>query len=285
MNILVTGADGQLGKTIAKLAEGSDNNYIFCDVGVLDITDAAAVDAYVASNDVNVIVNCAAYTNVDGAEDSPEIADRINHVAVAEMARIAKDHDAVLIQISTDYVFDGKSSVPYNEEAPAGPLSVYGRTKADAEKAVMESGCRYLIFRTSWLYSVEGSNFVKTIMNKSAELPVLRVISDQVGSPTLADDLARMILHVIEEGMLDRTGLYNYSNEGVCSWYDFAHEICLQSGSLCKVFPCRTDEYPRKAVRPHYSVMDKTKVKRTFGIDVPHWKDSLTICMNSLKKI
>lgn len=285
MNVLVTGADGQLGKTVAKLAEGCGNNYIFCDVSELDITDESSVEACVLQNDIDVILNCAAYTNVDKAEDSPELADAVNHTAVAGMARIAKKHDVVLIHISTDYVFDGRNGVPYDDDAAAFPLNVYGRTKADAEKAIVESGCRYLIFRTSWLYSVEGSNFVKTIAEKSAEQTALKVVCDQIGSPTFADDLAGMILHVIEEDMLDRTGIYNYTDEGVCSWYDFAHEICLQSGNLCEVLPCMTYEYPRKAARPHYSVLDKSKVKKTFGVDIPHWKDSLTICMNTLKKI
>lgn len=284
MNILVTGAAGQLGKTIEKISTDSPNRYIFCDVRELDITDASAVDSFVSSNRIDVIVNCAAFTNVDKAEETPEVAELINHKAVADMARIAKKHDAVLIQISTDYVFDGTSNVPYEDDAQTHPLSVYGRTKADAETAVVQSGCRYIIIRTSWLYGIEGANFVKTIIAKSAEQPALEVINDQIGSPTYAEDLAYLIFRIIEDDMLDRTGIYNYSNEGVCSWYDFAHEICRQSGNLCDVFPCRTDEYPRKAVRPHYSVLDKSKVKKTFGVEIPHWKDSLIICMDILNE-
>lgn len=282
MNILVTGAAGQLGKTLAYVAQGSGNTYMYCDSDELDITDAQAVEAYVADNGIDVIVNCASYTAVDKAEEEPETADLVNHKAVAEMARIAKEHDVVLIHVSTDYVFDGKTYKAYADDAPAAPLNVYGRTKAASERAVAESGCRYIILRTSWLYGTEGNNFVKKIIEKSAENPVLRVIDDQIGTPTFAEDLAGLIYHIIEDDMLDRTGIYNYSNEGVCSWYDFAHEICTQSGNLCDVLPCSSDEYPRKAERPHFSVLDKTKIKSTFGIEIPHWKDSLTICMNEL---
>lgn len=285
MNILVTGAAGQLGKTLACVAQDSGNTYMYCDSSGLDITDAQAVEAFVADNDIKVIVNCASYTAVDKAEDEPETADLVNHKAVAEMARIAKAHDAVLIHVSTDYVFDGKANKAYVDDAPTSPLNVYGRTKAASERAVAESGCRYIILRTSWLYGTQGSNFVKRIIEKSAENPVLRVIDDQIGTPTFVEDLAGLIYTIIEDDMLDRTGIYNYSNEGVCSWYDFAHEICSMSGHLCDVLPCSSDEYPRKAERPHFSVLDKTKVKKTFGIEIPHWKDSLAICMNILNEL
>lgn len=283
MNILITGSDGQLGRSIAKVAEGSADNYLFTDIDVLDITDAAAIETFVKGNAVDVIVNCASYTAVDKAEDEQERADLINNRAVSEMARIAKENDVVLIHISTDYVFDGKSYIPYGDDDATSPLNVYGRTKADSERAVRESGCRHIIFRTSWLYGEEGSNFVKRIIEKSAEQPVLNVIFDQIGTPTYAGDLAELIFQIIEDRRLDNDGTYNYSNEGVCSWYDFAKEICDQSGNLCDIFPCHTSEYPRKAERPHFSVMDKTKVKKTFGIEIPHWKDSLTVFMNSIK--
>ena len=285
MNILVTGAAGQLGRAMAKVAQGSDNKYYFCNAQELDITDSAAVESFVQAQDVDVIVNCASYTAVDKAEDEQEIADLVNHKAVAAMAAIAKKHGAVLIHISTDYVFDGKACQAYVDDAPTSPLNVYGRTKADAEHAVAESGCRFIILRTSWLYGVEGSNFVKRIIEKSAETPVLKVINDQIGTPTFVEDLAGLISQIIEENMLDRTGIYNYSNEGVCSWYDFAHEICAQVGHLCDVLPCHTDEYPRKAARPHFSVLDKSKVKKTFGIEIPHWKDSLSLCIRELENI
>lgn len=284
MNVLVTGAGGQLGKTLEKVAESGVNRYLFCDVDKLDITDASAVENFVISNEIKVIVNCASYTAVDKAEDNPQAADMVNNKAVAAMAAIAARHDAALIHISTDYVFDGKSYRAYTEDAPVSPLNVYGRTKADSERAVAESGCRYIILRTSWLYGVEGNNFVKRIIEKSSENHVLNVICDQIGTPTYAEDLAWLIYRIIEEDMLDKVGLYNYSNEGVCSWYDFAHEICAQSGNLCDILPCHTEEYPRKAERPHFSVMDKTKVKKTFGIEIPHWKDSLTIYMNIINK-
>ena len=285
MNILVTGAAGQLGRAMAKVAQGSNNKYYFCNAQELDITDSAAVESFVQAQDVDVIVNCASYTAVDKAEDEQEIADLVNHKAVAAMAAIAKKHGAVLIHISTDYVFDGKACQAYVDDAPTSPLNVYGRTKADAEHAVAESGCRFIILRTSWLYGVEGSNFVKRIIEKSAETPVLKVINDQIGTPTFVEDLAGLISQIIEENMLDRTGIYNYSNEGVCSWYDFAHEICAQVGHLCDVLPCHTDEYPRKAARPHFSVLDKSKVKKTFGIEIPHWKDSLSLCIRELENI
>lgn len=285
MNILVTGAAGQLGRAMVKAAQGSDNKYIFCDRQNLDISNETAVESFVQIQNIDVIVNCASYTAVDKAEDEQETAELINTRAVAAMAEIARKHDAVLVHISTDYVFDGKACVAYTEEAPTAPLNVYGRTKADAERAVLESGCRHIILRTSWLYGVEGDNFVKRIIEKSAENPVLKVISDQIGTPTFVEDLARLISLIIEENMLDRTGIYNYSNEGVCSWYDFAHEICAQVGHLCDVLPCHTDEYPRKAVRPHFSVLDKSKVKKTFGIEIPHWKDSLSLCIRELENI
>ena len=285
MNILVTGAAGQLGRAMAKVAQGSDNTYFFCNAQELDITDSAAVESFVQTKSVDVIVNCASYTAVDKAEEEQECADLVNHKAVAAMAEVAKKHDAVLIHISTDYVFDGTACKAYVDDAPTKPLNVYGRTKADAERAVAESGCRYIILRTSWLYGVEGANFVKRIIEKSAENPVLKVINDQIGTPTFVEDLAGLISLIIEENMLDRTGIYNYSNEGVCSWYDFAHEICAQVGHLCDVLPCHTDEYPRKAARPHFSVLDKSKVKKTFGIEIPHWKDSLSLCIRELENI
>lgn len=290
MKVLITGANGQLGRMLAKASAGTVNEYIFTDLesdearGILslDMTDSAAVEAFVGERQIDVIVNCASYTAVDMAEDEATQADLINNAAVASLADCAKKHNAVLIHISSDYVFDGTSNIPYTEDSPLSPLSVYGKTKADSEKAVMASGCRYIIFRTSWLYSTEGKNFVRRILEKSAEMPELKVIFDQVGSPTYAPDLASLICHVIEENLLDRTGLYNYSNEGVCSWYDFAYEICLQAGHLCDIRPCHTADYPRKASRPHFSVLDKTKVKDTFSIEIPHWKDSLMVFMNEM---
>lgn len=283
MNILVTGAAGQLGKTIAKFVNDSDNRYFFCNSRELDITDGKSVEAFVISNSIDVIINCASYTAVDRAEDEYELADAVNHKAVADMAMTAARHGVTLIHISTDYVFGGTAGTAYDEDSRTSPINVYGRTKADGERAIAESGCRHIILRTSWLYASGGRNFVNTIYEKSADMPVLKVVEDQIGSPTYADDLAGLIIRIIEEDMLDRTGIYNYSNEGVCSWYDFAHEICAQSGHLCDILPCKTNEFPRKAERPRFSVLDKTKVKKTFGIEIPHWKDSLTVYMNTLK--
>jgi len=287
MNILVTGANGQLGRTLARLTEGSDDVFFRTDmmadplgcVESLDVTSVESVLDFVRKNEIEVIVNCAAYTAVDKAEEEPDTADLVNHKAVAGLAAVAKEADVLLIHISTDYVFDGKAWLPYKDDDRTSPLSVYGRTKAAGEQAVVDSGCRFIIFRTSWLYGIEGRNFVRTIISKTAELPVMKVVCDQVGSPTFADDLAGIIAYVIEERMFDKTGIYNYSNEGVCSWYDFAKEICRLAGHLCDIHPCRSDEYPSKAVRPYYSVLDKTKVKKTFGVEIPHWADSLRICM------
>lgn len=288
MNILVTGGSGQLGCSIREVASGSEHKFIYTDLKAgddivsLDITDSDAVAGFVADNSVEVIVNCAGYTDVERAESEEAVAMRVNAEAVSVLAEAAKSAGATLIHISTDYVFDGCSSVPYGETVAPAPLSAYGRSKAEGERAVLASGCRHFIIRTSWLYSPYGKNFVKTILAKSAELPVLKVVSDQIGTPTYAGDLAEFILTLLEPDNIEKTGIYNYTNEGVCSWFDLAYEVCEISGNLCEVIPCRTDEYPVKAVRPHYSVLDKTKVKETFGIGMPHWKDSLRYCIDKL---
>ena len=282
--ILVTGANGQLGNEMRLAAASSTHHYIFTDVAELDITDAEAVLRAVLDEKVDVIVNCAAYTNVDKAEDDEATADLLNHRAVANLARAAAEVGAVLIHISTDYVFQGTGCVPCVEEQPTEPLGVYGRTKLAGEEAVRTSGCRYMIFRTAWLYSEFGRNFVKTMQQLTAERDMLQVVFDQVGTPTYAADLAGLISHIIEADMLDREGIYHYSNEGVCSWYDFAKEICEQSGNVCDIRPCHSDEFPSKVRRPHFSVLDKTKVKATFGVEVPHWKESLRRCIAVLNK-
>ena len=291
MNILVTGANGQLGTEIRNLSVGSPNRYIFSDVnslpGVetlsLDITNRQAISLVAESEHVDVIINCAAYTNVDRAEDDQAMADLLNNVAAGNLASVAANRGATLIHISTDYVFHGDSSVPYTEDWATHPLGVYGITKLAGERAVAESGCNWFIFRTAWLYSPYGKNFVKTMMRLTADKDSLNVVADQVGTPTYAADLASLIVKVVEEGLLDKGGLYHYSNEGVISWYDFAKTICELSGNCCDIRPCRSDEYPSKAVRPHYSVLDKSKVKRTFGISIPYWKDSLKACMQRIK--
>lgn len=288
MNVLVTGGSGQLGCSIREAAKDSEHKFIFSDLKAgddvvsLDITDSNAVAGFVTEHSVDVIVNCAGYTDVERAESEEDIAHKVNSEAVSVLAAAAKSAGATLIHISTDYVFDGSSSVPYDESAEPAPLSAYGRSKFAGELAVRASGCRYFIIRTSWLFSPYGKNFVKTILAKSAELPMLKVVSDQVGTPTYAGDLAEFILTLLDPENFERTGIYNYTNEGVCSWFDLAYEVCELSGNLCEVIPCRTDEYPVKAVRPHYSVLDKVKVKETFGVGIPHWKDSLRYCLEKL---
>lgn len=285
MKIVVTGALGQLGQEIMKLAAGSEHEFVFTDiratdnVSLLDITDADAVDAFVGK-DVDVIVNCAAYTDVNKAESDEESARQINAAAAGILASAAAKADALLIHVSTDYVFDGTSTVPYREDCLPAPTGAYGRTKLEGERLVQKSGCRYMIFRTAWLYSLSGRNFFLTMVNKTAELPQMKVVFDQTGTPTYAGDLAYLISHIIENGLLDRTGIYHYTDEGVCSWYDFAKEINSLVGHTCNVMPCRTEDYPTPARRPHYSVLDKAKVRETFGIEIPHWRDSLVMAVN-----
>ena len=283
MKILVTGAMGQLGREISKLADSTEHTYIYTDVraheGVaeLDVTDAEAVNAAVQG--VDVIVNCAAYTDVNKAESDAEAAHKVNALAPAVLAEAAKAAGAMLIHVSTDYVFDGQANVPYTEDAARKPLGLFGRTKMEGEDAIIKSGCRHLIFRTSWLYSTTGKNFFLTMSELTASKPELKVVVDQVGTPTYAYDLAYLITYIIEENLLDRNGVYNYSGEGVCSWYDFATEICSLMGHTCRIVPCRSEEYPTPAERPHYSVLDKSKVKRDFGIEVPYWRQSLAMAV------
>lgn len=283
MKILVTGALGQLGREISKLTDSSEHTYIYTDVraheGVaeLDITDAEAVNAAVQG--VDVIVNCAAYTDVNKAEGDAQAARMVNALAPAVLAEAAKAAGAMLIHVSTDYVFDGQANVPYTEDAARNPLGVYGRTKMEGEDAIIKSGCRHLIFRTSWLYSNTGKNFFLTMAELTASKPELKVVVDQVGTPTYAYDLAYLITYIIEENLLDRNGVYNYSGEGVCAWYDFASEINSLLGHTCRIVPCRSEEYPTPAERPHYSVLDKSKVKRDFGIEIPYWRHSLAMAV------
>lgn len=282
-NILVTGGNGQLGTSLRKVAAESADNYFFTDVAELDITDKEAVGTFVTAKNISVIVNCAAYTNVDGAEEDKERADLLNNVAVANLACAAAAAGALLIHVSTDYVFDGEACVPYKEEDEAMPYSVYGITKRRGEEAVLRSGCRYMIFRTAWLYSEYGKNFVKTMRSLMSARKSLNVVFDQAGTPTYAADLAMAIYDVIEKRKYE-PGIYHYSNEGVCSWYDFAKEIAAMSGYGCGIEPCHSSEFPSKVRRPHYSVLDKTKVKKVLGVKVPYWKDSLKICIENLEK-
>lgn len=288
MNILVTGANGQLGNEMRVVARNSADNYIFTDVAELDITDAAAVEKMVTDNDVKVIVNCAAYTNVDKAEDDREFAELLNARAVENLAQAIRRNDGLLVHVSTDYVFGGtKNNTPCREDEPANPTGVYGVTKLHGEQAIIASGCHHIIIRTAWLYSEFGKNFLKTMLDLTATKPQLKVVFDQVGSPTYAYDLALAIFDIVENRKyVDNDGIYHYSNEGVCSWFDFTKMIAEYADHTgCDIQPCHSDEFPSKVIRPSYSVLDKTKIKKTFGVAVPYWTDSLRVCMTNLKAI
>lgn len=285
MNVLVTRANGQLGNEMRLMAQNSSHHYIFTDVEELDITDFNAILQTVKEKEIQIIVNCAAYTNVDKAENDFDIANALNNIAVGRLANVAKAQNATLIHISTDYVFNGNNHIPYTEDDITDPIGVYGKTKLAGEETIKKVGCNYIILRTAWLYSKWGNNFVKTMQKLTLEKDSLSVIFDQIGSPTYAKDLAHAISLIIERNMLNQQGIYHYSNEGVCSWFDFAKEICELSGHNCNITPIHSQEYPSKVTRPHYSVLDKTKFKETFGIPVPYWKDSLKKCINELKEM
>ncbi len=287
MNILVSGANGQLGNCMRNAAKDSKDRYIFTDVAELDITNAKAVEKAVMDNDIKVIVNCAAYTNVDKAERDAEFAEVLNAEAVANLAKAVKANDGTLIHISTDYVFGGsQGNTPRTEDEPVNPTGVYGLTKLHGEQAITDSGCKALIFRTAWLYSEYGKNFVKTMLNLTSIKPELKVVFDQVGTPTYAQDLADAIFNIIENRKFEGSeGIYHYSNEGVCSWYDFTKMIAAIAGNNgCNIQPCHSDEFPSPVVRPSYSVLDKTKFKNTFGLCIPYWTDSLKACIKNLKQ-
>ncbi|MDE7462821.1 MAG: dTDP-4-dehydrorhamnose reductase [Muribaculaceae bacterium] len=286
MNILVTGANGQLGSCIRDKAAGSSNNYIFTDVAELDITDRDAVKKMADENNIDLIINCAAYTNVEKAEGDAAFAEVLNAGAVRNLAEVMAERGGKLIHVSTDYVFGGNSgNTPRNEEEPANPTGVYGVTKLHGEQAVEESGVKAIILRTAWLYSEYGNNFVKTMLKLTSEKPALNVVFDQCGTPTYAGDLADAIVGIIEENKFDgNEGIYHFSNEGVCSWYDFTKEIARQAGhGNCDIQPCHSDEFPSKVVRPSYSVLDKTKYKKTFGKKIPYWTDALAVCLERMK--
>lgn len=286
MNILVTGARGQLGSELRALAAAEvEHHFMFTDVAELDITCAEAVERLVREQRVQAIINCAAYTQVDRAEDDEETADKINHRAVANLARAAAAADALLVHISTDYVFGGRGNTPFSEQDTPAPLGVYGRTKLAGEEAVRAAGCRHIILRTAWLYSTYGANFVKTMRRLMAERDELKVVMDQVGSPTYAADLAAAILHILRQPLTpQQLGTYHYTNEGVCSWYDFACAIRSLScpESACRVQPCRSWEFPAKVQRPAYSVLDKAAIKQAFGLTIPHWFTSLQRCIRAM---
>ena len=317
MNILVTGANGQLGNEMRLTAAGSKHNFIFSDVveveGVetmlLDITDLKAVKAVVDSHKIDAIVNCAAYTNVDGAENAQDVAELLNAEAPQNLAVAMKEVGGLLMQISTDYVFGAEPyNTPCREDQKGTPTGVYGLTKLHGEEKIIATGCNHVIIRTAWLYSEFGKNFCKTMLNLTATKPQLKVVFDQVGTPTYALDLARAIEVVLADfaaelkdgseggtsgvsqeglsgGKYSKTGVYHYSNEGVCSWYDFTKMIAAYSGQTeCDVQPCHSNEFPSPVKRPAYSVLDKTKIKEVFGVEVPYWTDSLQKCIANLKK-
>lgn len=279
MRVLVTGANGQLGSELRLVASA---DYLFTDIAELDISNEDAVIAFVERNEIDTIINCAAYTNVDRAEEEPEIAERVNTTAVALLARVARRYNARLIHISTDYVFGGERfSAPIVESAAPAPLGVYGRTKLLGERLIEESGCDYIIIRTSWLYSTYGKNFVKTVLRLAAERDELRVVNDQIGSPTYARDLARVIVQICEQKGFE-SGVYHYSNRGEISWYDFARAIVEIGGMDCRIKPCTTAEYGAKAPRPAYSVLDASKICNALRCEISDWRVSLAECINKM---
>ena len=282
MKILITGCNGQLGNEMQLLAKKNpQHQYFFTDVEELDITDAEAIDRFVQDNQVDCIVNCAAYTAVDKAEENEEFCNLLNNIAPGYLAKAIEKRGGYMVQVSTDYVFDGTNHTPYTEEEPTCPNSVYGRTKLAGEKQVLENCKQSMIIRTAWLYSTFGNNFVKTMIRLGQTKPELGVIFDQIGTPTYARDLAAAIFAAINQGIVP--GIYHFSNEGVISWYDFTKAIHRIAGiNDCKVRPLHTEEYPTPAARPHYSVLDKTKIKNTYGIEIPYWEDSLRECISKL---
>lgn len=286
MNILVTGANGQLGRHFRLLAPQSVHAWFFTDVEDLDITSREAVESFVKINQIELVINCAAYTNVDKAESDEATAFRINADAVGYLADAMNGVGGRLIHFSTDYVFGGnRNNTPCTEQEPVNPTGSYGRTKLAGEEAATR--CKSLIFRTSWLYSEYGKNFLLTMLRLTVEKLEVRVVFDQAGTPTYAGDLAKAVFRIVESGeYLNHEGIFHFANEGVCSWYDFAYAIARQSGHTgCQVLPCHSDEYPSPVKRPAYSVLDKTKFKQTFHQDIPHWTDSLCCCLANIKSI
>ena len=303
MNILVTGANGQLGSSIRQLVSNThtivskDGNrtFYFSDVSArqgyptfdIDITDIGEVRNFVRNYNIEAIINCAAYTNVDAAEGNADSAERLNAEAPENLAVVMREVDGLLVHISTDYVFGGDPyNTPCREDQQGRPTGVYGLTKLHGEEAIRRVGCRHIIIRTAWLYSEYGKNFVKTMLNLTSTQPALKVVFDQVGTPTYAKDLAQAILTIVEGRKFEgNDGIYHFSNEGVCSWYDFTKMIAEYAGNRgCDIQPCHSAEFPSKVTRPSYSVLDKTKIKETFGIEIPYWTDSLKMCIDNLKQ-
>ena len=290
MNILVTGANGQLGNEVQIVSKQSaKDHYFFTDVcdgyEKLDITDIEKVRAFVKAHEINCIINCAAWTNVDKAETAGDIVETLNAVAPENLAKVMKEAGGLLVHISIDYVFGGDPyNTPCREDQKGTPTGVYGLTKLHGEQKIEATGCDHVIIRTAWLYSEFGHNFVKTMLNLTATKPMLKVVFDQTGTPTYAGDLANVIFDIVENRKFEgNTGVYHFSNEGVCSWYDFTKMIALLAGhTACDIEPCHSDEYPSPVTRPAYSVLDKTKIKETFGVKIPYWLDSLKKCMNNI---
>ncbi len=276
-NILITGGNGQLGTELSKLLPDA----ILTDVNELDITNKDAVDKFVKDHKIGTIINCAAYTNVDKAEDDKDMATKINVIGPMNLASTG----CKMIHISTDYVFDGMGCKPYTTEDKPHPLSVYGQTKSLGEEAVLEHSDNAIIIRTAWLYSPYGNNFVKTMRRLGQEKESINVVSDQVGSPTYAADLAKVIVQILPQMDQHRKGIYHFTNEGICSWYDFAYQIMKESHLKCQVNPIPTEAYPTKAQRPAYSVLDKSVIKRDFGITISHWQDGLQRCLKKMEKV
>ena len=292
MNILVTGANGQLGNEIQIVSKKSTNHYIFTDVCEgyqnLDITNLEAVREAVRENHVQCIINCAAWTNVDKAETAGDIVETLNAVAPENLAKAMKEVGGLLVHVSTDYVFGGDPyNTPCKEDMKGTPTGVYGLTKLHGEEKIQAVGCDHIILRTAWLYSEFGSNFVKTMLNLTATKPQLKVVFDQTGTPTYAGDLAEAIFNIVENKKFEgHSGVYHFSNEGVCSWYDFTIKIAQIAGhTACNIQPCHSDEFPSPVKRPAYSVLDKTKIKETFGIQIPYWEDSLKKCMANMNEV
>lgn len=302
MNILITGANGQLGNEMRLVGKASSHTFVFTDVveaeGVettlLDITDLEAVRSIVRERDVQCIVNCAAYTNVDKAESDEAFCRVLNADAPRNLAQAMKEAGGLLVHVSTDYVFGGDPyNTPCKEDQKGTPTGVYGRTKLEGEQHILATGCDYVILRTAWLYSEFGRNFVKTMLNLTATKPQLKVVFDQAGTPTYAYDLAQAIRTVLEDYVQEqpqqgysKNGIYHFSNEGVCSWYDFTKVIAALSGHTeCDIQPCHSHEFPSPVIRPAYSVLDKTKIKETFGIRIPYWMDSLKVCLQNMQAL
>jgi dTDP-4-dehydrorhamnose reductase len=283
INILVTGSSGQLGSEIKELSSNYNYNFFFISRENLDIVNLNDIRAFIIENNINTIINCAAYTAVDKAEDEEKIANSINNIAVKNLAMLSNEFGIKLIHVSTDYVFDGTNHKPYIEDDTINPQGVYGQTKLDGEKAILEYNLKNsIIIRTSWVYSSFGNNFVKTMLRLGREKDELGVIFDQIGTPTYARDLAKAILDIVPKIKNDKTEIYHYSNEGVLSWYDFAKEIMKMAKIDCTINPIETFQYPTPASRPHYSLLNKSKIKKEFDIVIPYWKDSLVECLKVL---